>query len=133
MANAFYPLLGRHIRVEHWANALHQAPVAAGSMLGRDVVFDRLPYFFSDQYDLSMEYTGYVEPGGHDAVVIRGDVGSGQYLVFWLADGRLLAGMNVNIWDVTESIQDLIRVGGRGDAGRLGDPSVPLKSLLPSR
>ena len=78
VANAYHPLLGRHLRVEHWANALHQGPVAAKSMLGQDAAYDRLPYFFTDQYDLSMEYTGYAEPGGYDQVVIRGDVDSGD-------------------------------------------------------
>ncbi|MCU1658889.1 MAG: FAD-dependent pyridine nucleotide-disulfide oxidoreductase, partial [Pseudonocardiales bacterium] len=66
VANAYNPLLGRRIRVEHWANALHGGPAAARSMLGQEVVFDRVPYFFSDQYDLGMEYSGYAEPGGYD-------------------------------------------------------------------
>jgi 3-phenylpropionate/trans-cinnamate dioxygenase ferredoxin reductase subunit len=132
VANAFHPLLGKHIRVEHWANALHQGPAAAGAMLGQGTVFDRLPYFFSDQYDLSMEYTGYVEPGGHDRVVLRGDVDSGQYVVFWLRGGRVLAGMNVNIWDVTDAIAQLILAGCIVGIDRLADPHTPLESLVSS-
>jgi 3-phenylpropionate/trans-cinnamate dioxygenase ferredoxin reductase subunit len=97
VANAYHPLLGRHLRVEHWANALHQAPIAASSMLGLDAVYDRLPYFFTDQYDLGMEYTGYAEPGGYDDVLLRGDVESGEFMVFWTQEGRVVAGMNVNI------------------------------------
>ena len=75
VANAFHPLLGKHIRVEHWANALHQPQAAARAMLGQDVAYDRVPYFFTDQYDLGLEYFGYVEPDGYDEVVFRGDAG----------------------------------------------------------
>jgi len=108
-------------------------------MLGQDVTYDRVPYFFSDQYDLGMEYSGWVAPGGYDEVVHRGDptlVGGKvpEYVVFWLSGGRVLAGMNVNVWDVTQQIQDLVRAGHAGkqvDPARLADPSVPLDSLLP--
>ena len=91
VANAFHPLLGQHIRVEHWANALHQPQTAAKAMLGQDVAYDRVPYFFTDQYDLGMEYSGYVEPGGYDQVVFRGDVGRREFIAFWLS-GRPGAG-----------------------------------------
>jgi len=127
VANAFHPLLGRHIRVEHWANALHQPLTAARVMLGdADAIYDRVPYFFTDQYDLGMEYSGYVEPDGYDQVVFRGDVSGREFVVFWLADGRVLAGMNVNIWDVNEQIQRLVRAGLPIDPARLADPAVPL-------
>jgi 3-phenylpropionate/trans-cinnamate dioxygenase ferredoxin reductase subunit len=92
VANAFHPLLGKHIRVEHWANALHQPQAAAKAMLGQDVAYDRVPYFFTDQYDLGMEYSGYVEPGAYDEVVFRGDVARREFIAFWLgAHGRVLA------------------------------------------
>ena len=78
VANAYHPLLGKHIRVEHWANALNQPQAAARAMLGQGVAYDRVPYFFTDQYDLGMEYSGYVEPGGYDQVVFRGDVAGGS-------------------------------------------------------
>ncbi|GAA4842969.1 NAD(P)/FAD-dependent oxidoreductase [Kitasatospora terrestris] len=130
VANAFHPLYGRPIRVEHWANALNQPAVAARSMLGRDAVYDRVPYFFTDQYDLGMEYTGYAEPGGYDRVVFRGDVAGREFIAFWLAaDGRVLAGMNVNVWDVVDPIRALCRSGRPVDAGRLADPAVPLTDL----
>jgi 3-phenylpropionate/trans-cinnamate dioxygenase ferredoxin reductase subunit len=129
VANADNPLLGRHIRVEHWQNALDGGPAAARSMLGQDVVYDRVPYFFTDQYDLGMEYTGYAEPGSYDQVVFRGDVAGREFIAFWLADGRVLAGMNVNVWDVAEDIQRIVRSGAQVDPARLADPTVPLADL----
>ncbi|MFI8086194.1 NAD(P)/FAD-dependent oxidoreductase [Kitasatospora sp. NPDC086009] len=129
VANAFHPLYGRHIRVEHWANALNQPQTAARAMLGQDTPYDRVPYFFTDQYDLGMEYTGYVEPGGYDRVVFRGDVKANEFIAFWLADGRVLAGMNVNVWDVTDPIRELIASKRVVDADRLTDPKIPLGEL----
>jgi 3-phenylpropionate/trans-cinnamate dioxygenase ferredoxin reductase component len=127
------PLLGRPVRVEHWANALDGGPAAARAMLGQDVVYDRVPYFFTDQYDLGMEYAGYAEPGGYDRVVFRGDVPGREFIAFWVKDGRVLAGMNVNVWDVQDDIQALVRAGYSGkavDLGRLADPQVPLGELV---
>jgi 3-phenylpropionate/trans-cinnamate dioxygenase ferredoxin reductase component len=129
VANALHPLLGKHIRVEHWANALNQPATAAAGMLGSDASYDELPYFFTDQYDLGMEYIGYVEPGGYDRVVVRGDTGAREFIAFWMAGGRVLAGMNVNIWDVTDPIKALIRSGAQVDADRLADPDTPLTDL----
>jgi 3-phenylpropionate/trans-cinnamate dioxygenase ferredoxin reductase subunit len=130
VANAYHPLLGKRIRVEHWANALNQPSTAARAMLGQDVAYDRVPYFFTDQYDLGMEYSGYVEPGGYDQVVFRGDVGKREFLAFWLRGGRVLAGMNVNVWDVSDAVQDLVRAARPADVSRLADPSVPLEEVL---
>jgi 3-phenylpropionate/trans-cinnamate dioxygenase ferredoxin reductase subunit len=133
VASVLNPLLDKRIRVEHWGNALDGGPAAARSMAGEDVVFDRVPYFFSDQYDLGMEYAGYVEPGGYDEVVFRGDPAAGEFIAFWLKDGRVLAGMNANVWDVQDDIQALVRAGYSGkqvDRARLADPSVPLPDLL---
>lgn len=115
--------------MEHWANALNGGPAAARSMLGQDVSYDRIPYFFSDQYDLGMEYSGWAPPGSYDQVILRGDVGKREFIAFWLKDRRVLAGMNVNVWDVTDHIQQLIRGGTPVDPQALGDPSVPLTSL----
>jgi 3-phenylpropionate/trans-cinnamate dioxygenase ferredoxin reductase subunit len=129
VANAYNPLLGRRVRVEHWANALHGGPAAARSMLGQDVVFDRVPYFFSDQYDLGMEFSGYAEPGAYDQVVFRGDVPGREFVAFWLADGRVLAGMNVNVWGVTSDIQRLVRSGSPVDPDRLTNLAIPLSDL----
>ncbi|MFI8290069.1 NAD(P)/FAD-dependent oxidoreductase [Streptomyces sp. ms191] len=129
VAAAHHPLLHTRLRVEHWANALNGGPAAARAMLGRPVSYDRVPYFFSDQYDLGMEYSGWAPPGSYDQVVLRGDVGKRQFIAFWLKDRRVLAGMNVNVWDVTESIQRLIRSGAPVDPDALADPSVPLDGL----
>jgi len=130
VANAYHPGLGRHIRVEHWANALNQPQTAARTMLGQDVVYDRVPYFYTDQYDLGMEYAGYVEPGGYDQVVFRGDLERREFIAFWLARGRVLAGMNVNIWDVNDAIQAVVRNGRTADADRLANPEIPLEQVL---
>jgi 3-phenylpropionate/trans-cinnamate dioxygenase ferredoxin reductase component len=129
VANSFNPLLGRRIRVEHWANALHGGPAAARSMLGQDVVYDRVPYFYTDQYDLGMEYSGSVGPQGYDRVVYRGDVGAREFIAFWLLGDKVQAGMNVNVWDVTPDIQELVRSGVTVNADRLADPSVPLAEV----
>jgi len=129
VANAYHPPLGRHIRVEHWANALNQPQAAARAMLGQDVAYDLVPYFYTDQYDLGMEYAGYVEPGGYDQVVFRGDVQRREFIAFWLAGGRVLAGMNVNVWDVNEAIQAVVRGGRAVDAARLADVDVPLEEF----
>ncbi|MEV7024818.1 FAD-dependent oxidoreductase [Kitasatospora sp. NPDC093558] len=127
VANAYHPLFARHIRVEHWANAVNQPQTAARAMLGEDdAVYDRVPYFFTDQYDLGMEYVGYVDPGGYDRVVFRGDPATREFIAFWLAEGRVLAGMNVNIWDVTDPIRELVRSKRVVDPARLADPGVPL-------
>ncbi|WUN30168.1 FAD-dependent oxidoreductase [Kitasatospora sp. NBC_00315] len=129
VANAFHPLLDKHIRVEHWANAFNQPQTAARAMLGQDVVYDRIPYFFSDQYDLGMEYTGHVEPDGYDRVVFRGDVAGREFIAFWLSGGRVLAGMNVNVWDVTDPIRELVRSGRPVDPAALADPATDLADL----
>ena len=130
VANAWHPVLRRRIRVEHWANALNQPAVAAANVLGGDEVYARQPYFYTDQYDLGMEYTGYVEPGGYDRVVFRGEADSLEFIVFWLRQGRVLAGMNVNVWDVTDDILALIGADGPVDVARLADPSVPLQKVV---
>jgi 3-phenylpropionate/trans-cinnamate dioxygenase ferredoxin reductase subunit len=127
IANHDHPLLGR-LRVEHWANALEQGPAAARAMLGQDVAYDRVPYFFSDQYDVGMEYAGHSRPG--DEVVFRGDPSTREFIAFWLRDGRVVAGMNVNVWDVNEHIQALVREGATIDVARLRDPDVALDALV---
>jgi 3-phenylpropionate/trans-cinnamate dioxygenase ferredoxin reductase subunit len=128
VANAWHPFHRRRIRVEHWANALNQGPAAARSMLGEDVSYERIPYFFSDQYDVGMEYSGYAE--SWDEVVLRGDPAAGEgFVAFWLRDGHVLAGMNVNVWDVNQHVQDLIRAARPVDPRALADPGTPLDSL----
>jgi 3-phenylpropionate/trans-cinnamate dioxygenase ferredoxin reductase subunit len=119
VANAHHPFYGEPVRVEHWANALNQGPAAARNMLGASVPYDRLPYFFSDQYDVGMEYSGLAS--ATDRVVIRGDLAAREFVAFWLRDDRVVAGMNVNVWDVNEPVQRLIREGVAVDERMLGD------------
>jgi 3-phenylpropionate/trans-cinnamate dioxygenase ferredoxin reductase subunit len=129
IARAYHPVLGQRIRVEHWANALNQPATAAVSMLGREAAYDTLPYFYTDQYDLGMEYHGYVAPGDYDQVVFRGDQAQREFIAFWLRAGRVRAGMNVNVWDVGEPVKALIRSGAPVDADRLADLGVPLDQV----
>ena len=129
VANSFHPLLGRRVRVEHWANALNGGPAAARSMLGQPVVYDPVPYFYSDQYDLGMECAGLPSPGSYDRVVYRGDPKALEFIAFWLHHGAVIAGMNVNVWDVTDDIQSLIRSARQVDPSRLTDPAIPLPDL----
>ena len=127
VANANHPFFGERIRVEHWANALNQGPAAARNMLGRADPYVRLPYFFSDQYDVGMEYSGFARTW--ERVVFRGDPASREFIAFWLDQGRVVAGMNVNVWDVTDPVQRLIRERVAVDDRRLADPDVPLEKL----
>jgi 3-phenylpropionate/trans-cinnamate dioxygenase ferredoxin reductase component len=130
VANAWYPWYGRRIRVEHWANALNQGPFAARAMLGDDIEYDQIPYFFSDQYDVGMEYSGYATEW--DSVVFRGDRDGGEFIAFWLQEGRVVAGMNVNVWDVNEHVQALIRSRRPIETALLTDADTPLESLAQS-
>jgi len=127
VASARHPFYDRRVRVEHWSNALNQGPTAARSMLGGREPYERLPYFFSDQYDVGMEYTGLA--GRQDRVVFRGDPAAREFIVFWLSGDRVVAGMNVNVWDVVEPIQQLIRDRVPVDVDRLADPDVALEDV----
>jgi 3-phenylpropionate/trans-cinnamate dioxygenase ferredoxin reductase component len=126
-ANAHHPFYGERIRVEHWSNALNQGPAAARSMLGQATAYERIPYFFSDQYDVGMEYVGYAREW--DRVVIRGDAAERELIAFWLSGDRVVAGMNMNVWDVVDSVRALITGRVPVQAERLADPSVPLEEL----
>jgi len=129
VANSYHPLLGRRVRVEHWANALNGGPAAARSMLGQPVVYDPVPYFYSDQYDLGMECAGLPTPGSYDEVAYRGDRAAGEFIAFWLAGHKVVAGMNVNVWDVNDDIQSLIRSARPVDLSRLANPDIPLPEV----
>ncbi|MGW8064847.1 NAD(P)/FAD-dependent oxidoreductase [Streptomyces ziwulingensis] len=130
VASFHHALFDTGLRVEHWANALNGGPAAARAMLGKGLAHDRVPYFFTDQYDLGMEYSGWAPAGSYDQVVIRGDAAKREFIAFWVKEDRVLAGMNVNVWDVTEPVQQLIRSGARVDTEALADPHVPLESLV---
>jgi 3-phenylpropionate/trans-cinnamate dioxygenase ferredoxin reductase component len=128
VANAYHPFFGERIRVEHWANALNQGPAAARGMLGQGGAYERLPYFFSDQYDVGMEYTGFAR--SWDRVVFRGDPATREFVAFWLVGDRVMAGMNVNVWEVNEDVQALIRQRAAVDDRLLANPDVRLEELL---
>ena len=127
VAATWNPMYNKRIRMEHWANALNQGQTAARNMLGQNTAYAKLPYFYSDQYDLGMEYNGYASDW--DRVVVRKGTSVLEFLAFWLKDGRVLAAMNANVWDQGDGIKALIRGGETVDADRLADPSVPLAEL----
>ena len=128
VANAHHPFYDERIRVEHWANALHQGPAAARNMLGQRHAYDRLPYFFSDQYEVGMEYSGFAREW--DRVVFRGDPASREFIVFWIGRDRVVAGMNVNVWDVSDPIRRLIASRSRSTTGASPTPTSRLTNLL---
>ncbi len=127
VANAWHPLLEMRLRLEHWSAALNQGPTAARNMLGRNIAYTKIPYFFSDQYDLGMEYSGMAT--SWDQVVYRGDPDKREFIAFWLSSGRVLAGMNVNVWDVADQIAALVSSTRAVDPKALADPAIELSSL----
>jgi 3-phenylpropionate/trans-cinnamate dioxygenase ferredoxin reductase subunit len=127
LANAFHPLFGERVRLEHWANARNQGPIAARNMLGKKRPYGRVPYFFSDQYDTNMEYSGYAP--AWDEMVFRGDVASHEFMAFWLKDGLVAAGMNVNIDGASGKIADLVASRRVVDKVKLADPDVALTDV----
>ena len=124
VAAAWHPLLDARIRVEHWDNARRQGRAAAQAMLGSPEPYVRIPYFYSDQFELSMEYAGHAPTW--DRVVVRGEPAGGAFVAFWLRDGRVVAGMNANVPKVNDAIAALVRSGRQAVVGRLADPAVPL-------
>jgi 3-phenylpropionate/trans-cinnamate dioxygenase ferredoxin reductase subunit len=128
VASAHHPFYKRRVRVEHWANALNQPAIAARAMLDKPGSYERLPYFFSDQYEVGMEFVG--DPAGSDELLIRGDLPSREFVAFWLSRGCLVAGMNVNVWDVADDMKSLIRSRVCIDRTALANPATPLADLV---
>ncbi len=129
VANAFHPVLQDRLRSEHWANAIAGGKTAAKAMLGQTVQQDDIPYFYTDQFDLGMEYSGYGPLTLGADIVTRGSVESGEFIAFWLRHGKVVAGMNVNVWDVQDGIQELIRSARPVETTRLSDPDIPLNEV----
>ncbi|MBS1906603.1 MAG: FAD-dependent oxidoreductase [Actinobacteria bacterium] len=130
IANHDHPVLGRRVRVEHWATALNQPTAAAAALLGGDDVYAELPYFYTDQYDLGMEYIGNAVDGTFERIMIRGDLGAREFIAFWLThEDTIVAAMNVNVWDVVDTVKPLIAGRVRVDPARLADPAVDLGAL----
>lgn len=133
VANWQHPLIGERIRVEHWENARQSGMAAAKSMLGQQVSYDWIPYFYSDQYDVGMEYSGFVRLDRYPQVIFRGSVEAHEFVAFWVTDGRIMAGMNVNIWDVQDDIRALVRAGHSGksiDPAQLANPRIGFREIL---
>ena len=128
VANAWHPHYGRHLRVEHWANALNQGATAGRNVAGWREVYDRLPYFFSDQYDLGMEYVGFGSPT--DELVVRGDLDTREFIAFWHRDGVVSAAMNVNVWDVVDDLKAIVAAPRPVELDRLADPSIALGDVV---
>jgi 3-phenylpropionate/trans-cinnamate dioxygenase ferredoxin reductase subunit len=129
VANAWHPLLGARLRVEHWDNAIKQGQAAATTMLGTPTAFTQLPFFYSDQYEFGMEYRGHATTW--DQVVFRGDPESREFLAFWMHEGRVLAAMNANIWDQGDALDTLLGSGATPNPEHLADPTVDLADLVP--
>ena len=129
IANAYHPQAKVWLRSEHWANALNGGQAAARSMLGQNVSFEDIPFFYTDQFDVGMEYSGFAPLTRGAEVVYRGDRLGREFIAFWLAGGKVIAGMNVNVWDVNEAIQGVIRRGNQVDPVTLANADVPLESL----
>lgn len=127
VASAWHPAYGTPIRLEHWSAALNQGPVAAKNMLGIATSYDKIPYFYSDQYDLGMEYRGWAPD--YDRIVFRGDPAAGEFLAFWLRRGVVAAAMNANIWDQGDAIEALVRERPAVDPAALADPDTDLAAL----
>ena len=128
VASAYHPLLGRHVRVEHWDNAIQQGQTAARNMLGGNESYTRLPYFFTDQYDLGIEYVGSIGPDGYDEVILRGDAPGRRFTAFWVKGDRVVAGMHANDWDAIDPIRSIV-TAARVDLPKLRDDTVPLAAL----
>jgi 3-phenylpropionate/trans-cinnamate dioxygenase ferredoxin reductase subunit len=127
VAAAWHPLLKARLRVEHWDNARRQGRAAARNMLGMAEPYVRIPYFYSDQYDLGMEYAGFAP--AWDQVVFRGEPASRSFVAFWLTDGRVVAGMNANVEHVNDAIAALVASRETVAIERLSDPAVALDDL----
>ncbi|WP_216216023.1 NAD(P)/FAD-dependent oxidoreductase [Amycolatopsis aidingensis] len=118
VAAHFHPRYGRRVRVEHWANARHQGSHVAGNLLGAHEPYLRVPYFFSDQYDLGCEYRGLADPDA-DELVIRGELHTREFIAFWMVRGQVTAALNVNVWEHGDALQALVDKGIPVDADRL--------------
>ena len=127
VASAWHPHYGQYVRVEHWSNALNQGLTAGANAVGGSATYTRLPYFFSDQYDLGMEYVGYSD--STDAVVVRGSIAEREFIAFWHRDGIVTAAMNVNVWDVVEDLKAIVAGGRTLEPARLTDPAIALAEL----
>ncbi|GAA5229735.1 NAD(P)/FAD-dependent oxidoreductase [Arthrobacter cryoconiti] len=129
VANSLHPTTGAYARSEHWANAIASGKVAAKSMLGKAAELNDIPYFYTDQFDLGMEYSGFGALTKDAELVIRGSLEKREFIAFWVLESRVVAGMNVNVWDVQDAIKDLIASRRSVENSKLADLQIPLESI----
>jgi 3-phenylpropionate/trans-cinnamate dioxygenase ferredoxin reductase subunit len=129
VADAYLPAIERRLRSEHWANAIAGGRVAARGMLGERVSYNEILYFYIDQYDRGMEYSGYAPLTQGAEVVYRGDPDTQECLAFWPRGGWVVAGISLNVWDVNDQVQRIIRTGKRVDSASLADVAIPLSAM----
>ena len=127
VADAYLPAIERRLRSEHWANAITGGRIAARGMLGERTSYNEISYFYTDQYDRGMEYSGYAPLTQGAEVVYRGDPDAQEFLAFWTRGGWVVAGISLNVWDVNDQ-QRIIRTGKRVDSASLGDVDIPLSA-----
>jgi 3-phenylpropionate/trans-cinnamate dioxygenase ferredoxin reductase subunit len=125
-----HPVLGRPIRVEHWEVAKWHGRGIAAAIAGGDAPFARLPYFWSDQYDASLEYRG--NASGDDRAVWRGDREGLHFSVFYLRDGVVHAVLSINDSKTNELGGKLIESKRRVDESTLADSGADLAELVPA-
>jgi NADPH-dependent 2,4-dienoyl-CoA reductase/sulfur reductase-like enzyme len=123
IAAHLHPRYGNRVRIEHWANAKDQGTHVAKNLLGANEPYTASPYFFSDQYDLGMEFRGLADPFS-DELVVRGDLEGREFIAFWLRDGAVQAAMNVNMWDDGDALQALVDAQARVEPAKLADADL---------
>jgi len=126
VASAWHPRFHRHLRVEHWANALNQGATAGRNAAGAQEAYTRLPYFYSDQYDLGLEYVGWAD-AATASVAVRGSLEAREFIAFYHRGGVVDAALAVNTWDVIEDLKAIVQSGAPADLAALTDPEVPLR------
>ncbi|WP_375207795.1 NAD(P)/FAD-dependent oxidoreductase [Hyphococcus sp.] len=122
------PRYGRRMRLESVPNAIEQAKVAAANMAGSDVIYDALPWFWSDQYDVKLQTVGLSE--GHDELIVRGMPDVKKFSVWYFKNGGLLATDAVNDPSAFAMAKRVLTAAANVDAEKIRDPAVDLKSLL---
>jgi 3-phenylpropionate/trans-cinnamate dioxygenase ferredoxin reductase subunit len=129
VASAWHPFYGRRVRFEHIANARLQGLAAGPLLLGRGSPFEALPSFYSDQYGISLQYTGLADPGATQ-LVVRGRLADRRFTGFFLDHGRIAAAISVGKPDPALDIEELIRSRATVDPSVLADESTPVEARI---
>jgi 3-phenylpropionate/trans-cinnamate dioxygenase ferredoxin reductase component len=128
VANHFHPVLRQRLRVEHWQNAMQQGAAAARSMLGRGQPYEPVHWFWSDQYDLNLQYAGYHRQA--EQIVVRGSLEKRSGLAFYLNQGRIDAVVALNRGKDVRRAMPLIKSREIVDPRQLADEDVDLRRLV---